>query len=193
MPPQFSCVPLRSTSENCAVLPCFSDFGCFPTAHFLTFPEDKLNTKMCEIGAGGVERGLRVFKASGRAPCAAAESGAFDAGAAFRKAPGARLRPDPQRPRQDLGRPAPRLSRRDESAARSARKELRRIIPVKPTASAAGFHIFQRRAPTKPPPQKNGGERSKATACSEAETASARRAKQCCTPAGRSRTEKISR
>jgi RNA polymerase sigma factor (sigma-70 family) len=39
MPPQFSCVPLRSTSENCAVLPCFSDFGCFPTAHFLTFPE----------------------------------------------------------------------------------------------------------------------------------------------------------
>ena len=38
MPPQFSCVPLRSTSENCAVLPCFSDFGCFPTAHFLTFP-----------------------------------------------------------------------------------------------------------------------------------------------------------
>ena len=40
MPPQFSCVPLRSTSENCAVLPCFSDFGCFPTAHFLTFPLD---------------------------------------------------------------------------------------------------------------------------------------------------------
>ena len=39
MPPQFSCVPLRSTSENCAVLPCFSDFGCFPTAHFLTFPD----------------------------------------------------------------------------------------------------------------------------------------------------------
>ena len=38
MPPQFSCVPLRSTSENCAVLPCFSDFGYFPTAHFLTFP-----------------------------------------------------------------------------------------------------------------------------------------------------------
>ena len=38
MPLQFSCVPLRSTSENCAVLPCFSDFGCFPTAHFLTFP-----------------------------------------------------------------------------------------------------------------------------------------------------------
>ena len=38
MLPQFSCVPLRSTSENCAVLPCFSDFGCFPTAHFLTFP-----------------------------------------------------------------------------------------------------------------------------------------------------------
>ena len=38
MPPQFSCVPLRSTSENCAVLPCFSDSGCFPTAHFLTFP-----------------------------------------------------------------------------------------------------------------------------------------------------------
>lgn len=38
MPPQFSCVPLRSTSENCTVLPCFSDFGCFPTAHFLTFP-----------------------------------------------------------------------------------------------------------------------------------------------------------
>ncbi|MGO5116654.1 hypothetical protein ACTQ33_16985, partial [Candidatus Avoscillospira sp. LCP25S3_F1] len=36
--PQFSCVPLRSTSENCAVLPCFSDFGCFQTAHFLTFP-----------------------------------------------------------------------------------------------------------------------------------------------------------
>ena len=23
---------------TCAVLPCFSDFGCFPTAHFLTFP-----------------------------------------------------------------------------------------------------------------------------------------------------------
>ena len=41
MPPQFSCVPLRSTSENCAVLPCFSDFGCFPTAHFLTFPHTK--------------------------------------------------------------------------------------------------------------------------------------------------------
>ena len=40
MPPQFSCVPLRSTSENCAVLPCFSDFGCFPTAHFLTFPKE---------------------------------------------------------------------------------------------------------------------------------------------------------
>ena len=39
MPPQFSCVPLRSTSENCAVLPCFSDFGYFPTAHFLTFPD----------------------------------------------------------------------------------------------------------------------------------------------------------
>ena len=39
MPLQFSCVPLRSTSENCAVLPCFSDFGCFPTAHFLTFPQ----------------------------------------------------------------------------------------------------------------------------------------------------------
>ena len=39
MPPQFSCVPLRSTSENCAVLPCFSDFGYFPTAHFLTFPK----------------------------------------------------------------------------------------------------------------------------------------------------------
>ena len=39
MPPQFSCVPLRSTSENCSVLPCFSDFGCFPTAHFLTFPD----------------------------------------------------------------------------------------------------------------------------------------------------------
>ena len=39
MLPQFSCVPLRSTSENCAVLPCFSDFGCFQTAHFLTFPD----------------------------------------------------------------------------------------------------------------------------------------------------------
>ena len=41
MPPQFSCVPLRSTSENCAVLPCFSDFGYFPTAHFLTFPRHR--------------------------------------------------------------------------------------------------------------------------------------------------------
>ena len=38
MPPQFSCVPLRSTSENCAVLPCFLDFLGVPTAHFLTFP-----------------------------------------------------------------------------------------------------------------------------------------------------------
>ncbi|MFQ9063320.1 MAG: hypothetical protein ACLR5X_17890 [Oscillospiraceae bacterium] len=45
MPPQFSCVPLRSTSENCAVLPCFSDFGCFPTAHFLTFPFISMNTQ----------------------------------------------------------------------------------------------------------------------------------------------------
>ena len=51
MPPQFSCVPLRSTSENCAVLPCFSDFGCFPTAHFLTFPkkENAPSTSTCQL------------------------------------------------------------------------------------------------------------------------------------------------
>ena len=52
MPPQFSCVPLRSTSENCAVLPCFSDFGCFPTAHFLTFPIERpspLRKPSCKV------------------------------------------------------------------------------------------------------------------------------------------------
>ena len=38
MPPQFSEVERSGTQENCAVLPCFSDFGYFPTAHFLTFP-----------------------------------------------------------------------------------------------------------------------------------------------------------
>ena len=47
MPPQFSCVPLRSTSENCAVLPCFSDFGYFPTAHFLTFPHISYDYPPC--------------------------------------------------------------------------------------------------------------------------------------------------
>ena len=47
MPPQFSCVPLRSTSENCAVLPCFSDFGYFPTAHFLTFPKYVTRVARC--------------------------------------------------------------------------------------------------------------------------------------------------
>ena len=35
---QFSEVERSGTQENCAVLPCFSDFGYFPTAHFLTFP-----------------------------------------------------------------------------------------------------------------------------------------------------------
>ena len=53
MLPQFSCVPLRSTSENCAVLPCFSDFGCFPTAHFLTFPFQEFRT------AGKFAQGLK--------------------------------------------------------------------------------------------------------------------------------------
>ena len=54
MPPQFSCVPLRSTSENCAVLPCFSDFGCFPTAHFLTFPSPGLWGIPFEIHTRGI-------------------------------------------------------------------------------------------------------------------------------------------
>lgn len=68
MPPHFSCVPLRSTSENCAVLPCFSDFGCFPTAHFLTFPvrahlrnADTVKRRGCENRqqyAGLLRRGI---------------------------------------------------------------------------------------------------------------------------------------
>ena len=57
MPPQFSCVPLRSTSENCAVLPCFSDFGYFPTAHFLTFPLKGSHTTAHTPKQGPSERG----------------------------------------------------------------------------------------------------------------------------------------
>ena len=57
MPPQFSCVPLRSTSENCAVLPCFSDFGCFPTAYFLTFPENWISRYRSEGASGLRENG----------------------------------------------------------------------------------------------------------------------------------------
>ena len=60
MPPQFSCVPLRSTSENCAVLPCFSDFGCFPTAHFLTFP-DSMKKKLPIILLGVILACVLVF------------------------------------------------------------------------------------------------------------------------------------
>ena len=56
MPPHFSCVPLRSTSENCAVLPCFSDFGCFPTAHFLTFPPRTVLRGSETLRGQGVER-----------------------------------------------------------------------------------------------------------------------------------------
>ena len=44
------------------MLPSFSDFGCFPTAHFLTFPERQKRThRLCNLG-GTIESLAPEFK-----------------------------------------------------------------------------------------------------------------------------------